>query len=212
MAAAAATAALGSGAEGQTAEVTGVGALVNGKDATQDLALSLLAKWNMFAGARGDPSQSDTKRTSAYTAVMRFLVQASDGRRCASGVPAPMLLRDVVLSNGTTIFEFFRATTQVLQSASSEAWLLALFADMDAFKSDFKHLEANFIILFIIFKKFQKMFCDICRVPLSVLRQAEPATEASTEWTLFAMTWTLFAHIRAETQCVDLLPGFYLAA
>jgi hypothetical protein len=47
--------------------------------------------------------------------------------------------------------------TQVLHSASGEPWLLALFADIEAFTSGFKQLEANFIILFILFKKFHKV-------------------------------------------------------
>jgi hypothetical protein len=93
-------------------------------------------------------------------ATMLFLLQEAQrrgGRPGQEEEASPAPLRDIIKANGTTVFEFFKATTQVLQAAGRQDWLAELFPDMAAFGRDFKQLEANFIILFILFKKFQKV-------------------------------------------------------
>ncbi len=71
-----------------------------------------------------------------------------------------MSLRELLDSVGTTVFDFFRETTLILQTAAKEQWFQALFDSPDRVSSlekDFKQMEANFIILVILHTKFLKV-------------------------------------------------------
>jgi hypothetical protein len=74
--------------------------------------------------------------------------------------PSALSLRELLDSVGTTVFDFFRETTLILQTAAKEQWFQALFDGPDCVSSlekDFKQMEANFIILVILHTKFLKV-------------------------------------------------------
>ena len=178
-------------------------------------------------------------------ATMLFLLQEAQRRGGRPGQEEEVRLsplRDIIKANGTTVFEFFKATTQVLQAAGRQDWLAELFPDMAAFGRDFQQLEANFIILFILFKKFQKvrhtpasssslrveylrerpqlvppllrtpgprrssadaccaaqMCSELFRLHTDAVAAPGAGVAAATEQRLFALTWTLFLHTRAQ--------------
>jgi hypothetical protein len=71
-----------------------------------------------------------------------------------------MPLRELLDIVGTTVFDFFRETTLILQTASKETWFQELFDSPDGVSSlekEFKQMEANFIILVILHTKYLKV-------------------------------------------------------
>jgi hypothetical protein len=76
------------------------------------------------------------------------------------GESSTISLRGLLDAVGSTVFDFFRETTLVLQTAGNEPWFQALFDNSESctkLEKDFKQMEANFIILVILHTKYLKV-------------------------------------------------------
>jgi hypothetical protein len=100
--------------------------------------------------------QDTNQRSISHIASSVYIVLKSQEQKS----PSLMSLRELLDTVGTTVFDFFRETTLILQTAAKEQWFQALFDGPDCVSSlekDFKQMEANFIILVILHTKFLKV-------------------------------------------------------
>jgi hypothetical protein len=101
-------------------------------------------------------AQDTTQRSISHIASSVYIVMKSQQQKSSSF----MSLRELLDTVGTTVFDFFRETTLIVQTAAKEPWFQALFDSPDALASlekDFKQMEANFIILVILHTKYLKV-------------------------------------------------------
>ena len=69
-------------------------------------------------------------------------------------------IRDILRTVDTTVYDFFRETTVILNTAGKESWFQQLTTVQDGLsvlEKDFKQMESNFIILVILHTKFEKV-------------------------------------------------------
>ena len=134
-----------------------------------------------------------------------------------------MSLRELLDTVGTTVFDFFRETTLILQTAAKELWFQALFDRPDGvsrLEKDFKQMEANFIILVILHTKYLKVWtCWIFGLSSSlslvyfmsrqVAKEVLSSSSETEKQRLLRLegSWALFLYVREEEQCFDLIPG-----
>ena len=102
--------------------------------------------------------QDLNRRSISYVASAAFLVMKSHEQQHPE--EKSICLRKLLDSVGSTVFDFFRETTLILQTAGREEWFIAMFSDAESIaklEKDFKQMEANFIILVILHTKYLKV-------------------------------------------------------
>lgn len=103
--------------------------------------------------------QDPNRKPISYVASCAYIVLKSQEQK-SDGDKSSISLRALLDAVGTTVFDFFRETTLVLQTAGREQWFQALFENSEystKLEKDFKQMEANFIILVILHTKYLKV-------------------------------------------------------
>ena len=112
-------------------------------------------------------AQDANRGSISYVASCAFFVMKSHEQKHPEEKSA-MSLRHLLDSVGTTVFDFFRETTLILQTAGREPWFQELFDSAEStarLEKDFKQMEANFIILVILHTKYLKVYpSSACRI------------------------------------------------
>ncbi len=70
-------------------------------------------------------------------------------------------IRDILKAADTTVYDFFKETTVIFQTVSKESWFQQLIpvpaGGLNILEKSFKQMESNFIILVILYTKFEKV-------------------------------------------------------
>jgi len=160
------------------------------------------------------------KNENAYYATMLYVLERSpyhkacndkqdsgEGSKGAAG--DAISIRDIIAGTECTVFEFFKATTKVLELAARETWLTELVPNLQVFVDEFKQVEVKFMFIYMLHEKLRKMYQEIClgaADPSGVLAQHD--TEMHTQ--LHNLIWMLFLAVRSKENLTDLVPGFFL--
>jgi hypothetical protein len=103
------------------------------------------------------------KNEGAYFAAMVYLVVRSRYHAERAENPndpkclATLRIRDIMLGTDTTVFQFFKAMTKVLELAPREQWLTQLVHDHLQFVDEFKQVEVKFMFVYMLHEKLKKV-------------------------------------------------------
>ena len=118
------------------------------------------------------------KNESAYFAAMVYLVVRSRYHQDPVGPKSPadaeaVRIRDIMLGTDTTVFQFFKAMTKVLELAPREQWLTELLPDLQGFVDEFKQVEVKFMFSYMLHEKLRKVPFSNCflSVPQCILNE-----------------------------------------
>lgn len=70
---------------------------------------------------------------------------------------ATLRIRDIMLGTDTTVFQFFKAMTKVLELAPREQWLTQVVQDHLHFVDEFKQVEVKFMFVYMLHEKLKKV-------------------------------------------------------
>ena len=88
-------------------------------------------------------------------AAQRAVAGADAAARAQEGGQAS--IQDIVAGTETTVWQFFKAMTKVLELAEREQWLTALVPDLKLFVHEFKHIEVKFMFVYMLHEKLKKV-------------------------------------------------------
>ena len=66
-------------------------------------------------------------------------------------------IRNIMAGVGTTVFQFFKAMTKVLELAGREKWLTDLVPNRPVFVNEFKQVEVKFMFVYMLHEKLKKV-------------------------------------------------------
>lgn len=144
---------------------------------------------------------------SAYRKARSSTQSSGASNKDAAG--EAVTIRDIIAGTECTVFQFFKATTKMLELAAHETWLIELVPDLQAFVDEFKQVEVKFMFAYMLHEKLRKMYSEICLDAADksgALDQRKMDMHAQIQ----NLIWVLFLAVRSEENLTDLVPGFFL--
>lgn len=108
--------------------------------------------------------RTDTNE-NAYFAAMVYLVVRSryyNDQNIAGAHTGVVRIRDIMLGTDTTVFQFFKAMTKMLELAPREPWLTERLPNLQRFIDEFKQVEVKFMFAYMLYEKLKKVSSPFC--------------------------------------------------